>query len=130
METVQATHIARPFHVLITNEGVHPAAKWAKLTAALIVEPRTDAMPDARAEIENLKLKIEQVLIGVFNEVGTASSQREIVVLVFQASGRIAEVAASTKWAEIFAAAPIRAAMEELILRNLASVNEIALRTE
>jgi hypothetical protein len=130
MKGVEAQYIAAPFHVLATNNGPHPALKWAELTARLIVEPRSDATVEARAQISNLRTKIEKELVAIFHEVNAGSSPMEVIMVTSQGSKRIIDLAAGTPWSEDFAAAPIQSAIEDLILRNLSSAHEIALMTE
>lgn len=130
MEGAKAAPVARPFHVLATDGGPHPASKWAALTAELIVQPRPDALPEAKAQIHNLQLRIQDVLFAVFYEVAADTSQLEMILIASQASRRVLDIASETQWAETFSAAPIRVAIEELILRNLATANDIALKVE
>lgn len=130
MDGVQARFHAGQLHIMATDEGIHPARKWAAITAKLILAPSKIATIEAIAEVYNLRQKIEDELVGVFEEAKVATSASEIVIITSQASGRIIDIASGTKWAMEFAATPTRAAMEELIMRNLASATNIALRTE
>lgn len=130
IDGAETTFIAAPFTVLVTSEGPHPAQKWAEATARLIVEPREEASIESRAQISNLRLKIEKELVAVFNEVRSASSPLDVLMVTSQGSKRIVDLASKTPWAADFAAEPIQFAIEELILRNLTSAQEIALMTE
>lgn len=130
MDGVQSHYGAAQLLVLATDGGVHPARKWAVATASMIVKPREDASVEARAQIYNLLLQIEDILVQVFEEVKSATSPMDVMIITSQASGRIAEIASSTQWADVFAAPPIRAAIDELVRRNLASAADLALRAE
>lgn len=130
MNGVDGRFQAGTLYVLATDNGCHPAIKWANVTAKMIVKPREDASVEARAQIANLQLRIAEVLLGVFEEVQASTSPTEIIVITSQASRAIADITAETQWHDIFSAEPIQLAIEELIRRNLASSNEIALRME
>ncbi len=130
MEGAQSRFQASPFHVLVSNEGTHKSREWASLTAGLIVQPSTEASIEARAQISNLQLRIEEELVSVFEEVDAATSQSEVVVITSQAVNRIVDLTHDTKWAAIFNSKPIRESIEELIMRNLASACDIALKVE
>ena len=130
MNGVNGHSQAGTMHVLATNGGAHPAIKWAAITSKMIVKPREDASIEARAQISNLQLRIAEVLVGVFEEVKASTSPYEIIAITNQASRAIADLAGQTPWHDVFEAQPVQLAIEELIRRNLASSNEIALRME
>ncbi len=130
MIPVTATFHVGEMAVMVTDGGAHPAKQWAITTALMIVKPRSDASVEARAEVRNLQLRIAGELVGVFEEVKAATSATEIVVITSQAARRIGDLAGGTQWADLFTAPPIQTAIEELIRRNLASAQDIALKVE
>lgn len=127
---VSSKYVAAPFTVMKTDDGGHSAEYWAATTANLILSPDKEASLEARAQIHNLKRNITDELIGTFNEAKASVSATDIIIIASQASRRVIDIAQPTAWAHIFASAPIRAAIEDLIRRNLASSCEIALYTE
>jgi hypothetical protein len=130
MDSAGSKPVAAPFHVLATDDGVHNSVQWASVTTDIIVQPKADASLEARAQINNLKYKIGELLFGVFEECKAATSPTDVIMISQHAAREISDLAQNTPWAMQFAATPIRTAMEEVIRRNLITSVEIALKTE
>lgn len=130
MDSAASMFVAAPFRVLVTNEGAHPARKWAQLTAELIVTPNVYASVGSREQIAQLQFRISDVLLDTFEQVSPATPILGITMMSKQAAARICDLADETKWADVFRAPPIEAAIQEIVHRNLMSSLGISLRME
>lgn len=111
MQPVHALASAGNFRVLITNHGLHSRRQWARSSVDGAVEARFDATPARAAEIDRMKCLMVEALEPFFDGPDESEAHEAMLVIV--------GVATNTPWEMEFSHPEIRAAIQQLVARNL-----------
>jgi hypothetical protein len=125
-----ASHFAAPVMVFVTNEGIHSAHRWARVTAHALVSEGPNISPDRVDACRDLRGRMADVLIDAFEAVEPKSSAEQIASIAKGAVARFQDVAKSTPWEMEFGHPAIQEMMFDVVQRNLSTHADIGLRTE
>jgi hypothetical protein len=130
VEQAEAGTQAGPCMVLITNEGVHSADDWARITLDGVVVAPPSGDREREMEAKMVRRRAFHVLQQCFHQVRGDMSADEIRALGNQATQAIVDAARGSPWEMNFSAPQIREEIAIVVRRNLLTMANMALGTE